>query len=349
MSRRKTIVSLFLLSLFITASLPPFTSAPSYAGIATKTQIPEFFAVTQWVNSKEPVTRKSLEGKVAVIAFWNFSCIECLKQMAYLAQWRTRYEENRFQVITLHTPQYSFEKFSENVERAIGKLGVSLPVGLDPEGLMWQAYNRPEKPVYYVVDGRGRIRAKSPQNPDYAQEEAVIQDLLREQGEEITQEIQSKPKRKADSTGKILFGFRDLSKYGNEIKPRAETPMILKKPADLKTGFFYLSGKWSFQEEKAIALNKGCELAIPFRGSRVLLIAGSPRNNNLRLQIVIDGKALTKQTLGRNAKIDRGDGYLEINDDGPYETAKNLDPASEHLLEVVFEDPDAQIYGVEFD
>ena len=349
-TRTKVLVSLFLLSLFLLDGLPPFLPGPLSAGLATKTQIPDFFAVTHWLNPETPVTRKSLEGNVVIITFWNFSCLRCIKQMTFLAAWQKKYAEKHFQVITLHTPHYRFEKFPENVEQAIKKLGFPFPVGLDPEGLMWQAYNRPPRPVYYMVDRRGRIRATSPENPDYAKEEAVLQDLLREQGEEITDEIDVKPKKNKEVTGEILFGFRDLSRYGNETKPRAEVPLNFQKPANLKTGFFYLSGKWSIGDETATALKKGCELAIPFQGARVFLIAGSLRDNISRAQIVIDGKALEKSILGRDTKIENGDGYLEFKDDGPYEVAKNLGGSSDrHLLEITFEDPDALLYAAEFD
>ena len=347
---RNSFVTLFLLGGFILAGTFLFLPKPCRAGLSTKNQIPEFFGISRWLNRKTPLTRKSLEGKVAIVSFWNYSCLECLKQMSYLAMWQSKYEDYPFRVVTIHTPRYEFEKAPENVEQAVKKLEILLPVALDPDGVMWRAYNRPAKPVYFIADGRGRIRHISPEKPDYAKEEAVIQDLLREMGKEVMEEIKMDPKKPgADGSPEILFGFRDLSHYGNETRPQADMPLTFIKPAELKSGFYYLSGKWSFEGDAAVALKKGCELAIPFRGSRVFIIAGSLRNNPVPVQVVLDGKALTKQILGRDAKLQKEDGYLQINDDGPYEVVKGLDPAEPHVIELVFEDPDTRVYAAVFD
>ena len=319
------------------------------AKLATKTQMPEFFPDTQWLNTN-PLTRKDLEGRVVLITFWNYTSVPCLKQLARLKTWQTRYLENHFQVIAIHTPYYSFEKFPENVQNAVKKLGISLPVAVDSEGLLWQAYNRPAKPGYFIVDGRGRIRARSPEKPEEAKEKAVLEDLLREQGETLSEETAPvKEIKESTATGEITFGSRRLSRFGNETRPRAEIPFSFKLPADLKTGFFYLSGAWTLEDEKAVALQKGSSLTIPFQGSRVFLIAGSPRNNPLRARIRIDGQPLTKKTLGLDAKLESGAGIVEIKDDRLYEAAANLKPGSDHRLEVTLEDPDAFLYAAVFE
>ncbi len=143
--------------------------------------MPELTGAVAWINSP-PLTRDSLRGKVVLIDFWTYSCINCLRALPYVEAWAAKYKDAGLVVIGVHTPEFAFEKEQSNVEKAVRDLKVTYPVAVDSDYKIWQAFNNEYWPAHYFIDGKGRIRYHHFGEGEYEQSERVIQQLLKENG-----------------------------------------------------------------------------------------------------------------------------------------------------------------------
>ncbi len=144
-------------------------------------QAPELSGAIAWLNSA-PLTREKLRGKVVLIDFWTYSCINCLRSLPYIEAWAQKYKDKGLVVIGVHTPEFAFEKDPANVAKAVRELGVTYPVAVDSRYAIWNAFNNQYWPAHYLIDGTGKIRHTHFGEGDYDQTERMIQDLLVEAG-----------------------------------------------------------------------------------------------------------------------------------------------------------------------
>src|SRR6202044_3109401 len=138
-------------------ALVPVTAAEAQPALGDEGPMPELSGANGWINSP-PLTTKSLRGKVVVIDFWTYSCINCLRALPYVEGWAEKYKDSGLVVIGVHTPEFAFEKERANVEKAVRDLKISYPVAIDSNYKIWQAFNNEYWPAHYFIDGKGRIR-----------------------------------------------------------------------------------------------------------------------------------------------------------------------------------------------
>jgi thiol-disulfide isomerase/thioredoxin len=143
--------------------------------------MPELAGAIGWLNSP-PLQRKSLRGKIVLIDFWTYTCINSLRPLPYVKSWHTKYKDAGLVVIGVHTPEFSFEKNRENVEEATTALNVGYPVAIDSEYRIWQAFKNEYWPAQYLIDGKGRIRYRHSGEGEYVELERIVQKLLKENG-----------------------------------------------------------------------------------------------------------------------------------------------------------------------
>ena len=143
--------------------------------------MPELNGAVAWLNSA-PLTSESLRGKVVLIDFWTYSCINCLRALPYMEAWSAKYKDAGLVVIGVHTPEFAFEKEHTNVQKAVRDLKVNYPVAIDSDYKIWQAFNNQYWPAHYFIDGKGRIRYHHFGEGEYDESERVIQQLLKENG-----------------------------------------------------------------------------------------------------------------------------------------------------------------------
>ncbi|MEM5430259.1 thioredoxin family protein [Cupriavidus oxalaticus] len=148
-------------------------SAPAANGSAA----PEFAGITQWLNSP-PLSMQALRGKVVLVDFWTYSCVNCLNTLPHVKRWHDKYKDQGLVVVGVHTPEYGFEKSTANVQEAIKRLGVRYPVAQDNRYATWSAFQNQYWPALYLIDADGRIVYQHFGEGNYAETEAAIQKLL---------------------------------------------------------------------------------------------------------------------------------------------------------------------------
>src|SRR3984885_4687279 len=146
--------------------------------------MPDLSGAVAWLNSP-PLSAKSLKGKVVLIDFWTYSCINCLRALPYVEGWAAKYKDAGLVVIGVHTPEFAFEKERSNVEKAVRDLKVSYPVAIDSDYAIWKAFNNEYWPAHYFIDGKGRIRYHHFGEGEYGESEQVIRELLKENGAQL--------------------------------------------------------------------------------------------------------------------------------------------------------------------
>src|SRR5271167_1818561 len=179
--RRSLEVALILgVVIVILHSQKPVVSTAS-AALLDEGPMPDLGGAVGWLNSA-PRNRKSLRGKVVLVNFWTYTCINSLRPLPYVKTWATKYKDAGFVVIGAHTPEFSFEHEPMNVENAVRTLNVTFPVAIDSNYRIWQSFNNQAWPAQYLVDAKGRIRYHHFGEGDYGEIERVIQELLGENG-----------------------------------------------------------------------------------------------------------------------------------------------------------------------
>ncbi|MCX4163560.1 MULTISPECIES: thioredoxin family protein [Paraburkholderia] len=157
------------------------TAATGTAGVAephkSGSAAPEFTGISTWLNS-DPLTIQKLRGKVVLVDFWTYTCINCINTLPYVKSWNQKYKDQGLVVVGVHTPEYPFERDTDNVKTAIKRFGITYPVAQDNQYATWRAYDNQYWPAFYLIDKKGQVVYTHFGEGDYAQTEAAIQALL---------------------------------------------------------------------------------------------------------------------------------------------------------------------------
>src|SRR5450830_242251 len=146
---------------------------------ASERPMPSLAGALEWLNS-EPLSRESLRGKVVLVDFWTYECINCLHTLPYVNQWAKKYAQDGLVVIGVHTPEYAEEKIPANVRQQVRRLGIGYPVAIDSNYSIWRAFDNQYWPAHYLIDAKGQVRYSHFGEGAYAEQEKVIQALLDE-------------------------------------------------------------------------------------------------------------------------------------------------------------------------
>ncbi len=193
--------------------------------------MPDLSGAVAWLNSP-PLSSNALKGKVVLIDFWTYSCINCLRALPYVEGWAAKYKDAGLVVIGVHTPEFAFEKERSNVEKAVRDLKVTYPVAIDSDYTIWKAFNNEYWPAHYFIDGKGRIRYHHFGEGEYDESERVIRELLKENGAQLA------------SSGDLA-----VSGAGAEAAPRCECALTgnLRRLPSRRTLRFHRGNRAGFQ------------------------------------------------------------------------------------------------------
>jgi cytochrome c biogenesis protein CcdA/thiol-disulfide isomerase/thioredoxin len=243
---------------------------------------PEFRGITGWLNSI-PLTLERLSGQVVLIDFWTYSCINCLRTLPYISDWHTRYRDRGLRIIGVHSPEFAFERVPANVRENAEKLGVEYPIALDNDFATWQAWHNQYWPAKYLIDRKGRVRYYHFGEGEYAETERAIRELL------DTDLPPALGAREAEFDGLLVtpetyLGYRRLARYGGE----AVVPGVgraYRLPSRLYAGEFAFGGRWTVEEERAVA-GRDARLRLSYRARDAFLVL----SGRGAVEVLVDGK-----------------------------------------------------------
>ncbi len=234
---------------------------------------PELTGITGWLNT-EPLSLADLRGKVVLLDFWTYSCINCQRTLPYLTGWDAAYRDDGLVVLGVHSPEFAFEQVEANVADNAARLGVEYPIALDNDFTTWRAYDQRYWPAHYLIDQGGTVRQVHYGEGRYAETEALIQQLLDQPVTATAETAQpGTPRLTADRTPETYLG---ASRMGPHTNPQiaygsAEEYTLDPQPSQAT---FSLGGTWDVQPEYAEAV-ADAQLALTFHASTVhLVLAG---------------------------------------------------------------------------
>ncbi len=252
-----------------------------------ETKAPEFVGITDWIDAK-PITLHSLRGKVVLIDFWDYSCINCIRTIPHIERLHNEYGSQGLTVIGIHTPEFSFEHERDNVKKAISRFGITYPVAMDNDYKTWRAYDNKYWPTSYVVDKEGIIRYTHIGEGKYLELENKIR---KELGLEPLEQSESELKR-LPTTGEIYLGSARATNYAEEstLQPHSVHAYSLKTP--LKDDEVGLQGLFRVSAENVTSAGSNCSISVNFLGNRVFMVLSGTSQEPITL--LLDGKPVPK-------------------------------------------------------
>jgi cytochrome c biogenesis protein CcdA/thiol-disulfide isomerase/thioredoxin len=301
---------------------------------------PEFTDTEDWFNTPgdKPLTMKGLRGKVVLIDFWTYSCINCIRTLPYLNAWNKRYAKDGLVIVGVHTPEFPFEREASNVEEAIKTEGIEYPVVQDNESGTWNAYGNLYWPAEYFVDAKGEVRYAHFGEGEYSEKEAVIRELLTEAGHDPGKDRADAHGMAAEptvTTPESYLGAERAENFTNGLIKTGRQSFTLTKPSENELSY---GGEWSIGTQPVTA-GKGAQLDLNFGARRVYLVLGSPGKPR-RVKVMLDGKPIAPADDGSDVH----NGYVTVTDERLYNLVE-LPKVEHHVLELV---PEAGVQGYAF-
>jgi thiol-disulfide isomerase/thioredoxin len=255
---------------------------------------PEFAQITGYINTphNSPITLSSLKGKVVLVDFWTYSCINCIRTIPYLNDWDQKYAGNGLVIVGVHSPEFEFEKNYDNVKTAVQRLGITYPVVLDSDHGTWNAYGNQYWPRHYLIDAQGYIRDNHIGEGGYEQTEKTIQSLLAERAahiglKQISFSTKSTPVIRPQSmqyvdlnqstTSEIYLGYdKARAPIGNPegFKPDQIVSYSISSDMSLKPGIVYLHGSWKNNPDNIELQSNTGRIALIYYAKSVNMVAG---------------------------------------------------------------------------
>jgi cytochrome c biogenesis protein CcdA/thiol-disulfide isomerase/thioredoxin len=269
----------------------PRAGAPAGAKLRSYGNAPEFTGTQRWFNTPgdQPLTLAGLRGRVVLIDFWTYTCINCIRTQPYLKAWDARYRDQGLTIVGVHSPEFSFERDAGNVERAIASSDLRYPVAQDNELATWRAWGNQYWPAEYLIDARGRVRYASFGEGDYDKTEAAIRSLLAEAGAHPTAKAAPKgaitPSQQA--TPETYLGSERAQGIQPAPQPGTHAYEAIR-PADLALNQFTLGGTWDVGAQKATA-GPGATLTAHVQAKDVYLVLSPPAHGPGRVLVRVDG------------------------------------------------------------
>jgi cytochrome c biogenesis protein CcdA/thiol-disulfide isomerase/thioredoxin len=280
------------------AALPPPRNRGAGSGLPVLGAAPEFVDNQRWFNTPgdRPLTLRSLRGRVVLVDFWTYSCINCLRTLPYLTAWDERYRKDGLTIVGVHSPEFPFEKDAGNVEEAIVRNGIEYPVAQDNDLATWAAYGNQYWPAEYFVDARGRVRYAHFGEGSYGEKERVIRELLADAGHPARgggPPIHALAPSAGVTTPETYLGAARAERFTNPmLSPGLHS---FRSPPSPGPDEFAYSGRWRISLDSATAA--GGSLDLDFGARRVYLVLGSPGGSR-RVRVLLDGHPISAGLAG---------------------------------------------------
>ncbi len=316
-------------------------------------QLPPLDGAVQWLNS-EPLTAEALKGKVVLVDFWTYSCINCLRTLPYVKAWAEKYRDQGLVVIGVHAPEFAFERDVNNVTKAMKDLGITYPVAIDNNYKIWRAFNNQYWPAHYFADAKGQIRYHHFGEGDYAESERVIQQLLREAGatkvaggliEADAKGIQAAPDMNEVQSPETYLGFQRAENF--VTTGTLGTDKVVNYPAagNLALNNWTLEGPWNVGGQQATLAAANGKIVYRFHARDLHLVLGPGADGKpVRFKVSIDGQA-PGDAHGTDVAPD---GSGTVTEQRLYQLVRQPGAVKDRTFTIEFLDPQVAAYAFTF-
>ncbi|HEY4842323.1 MAG TPA: cytochrome c biogenesis protein DipZ [Terriglobales bacterium] len=331
----------------------PVNAAESRPILADEGPMPDLTGAVAWLNSA-PLTRDSLRGKVVLIDFWTYSCINCLRALPYVEGWAAKYKDAGLVVIGVHTPEFAFEKERANVEKAVRDLKISYPVAIDSDYKIWQAFNNEYWPAHYFIDGKGRIRYHHFGEGQYDESERVIQQLLKENGAVSLAEgvlsvsgngAEAAPDKGNSRSPETYIGYHRAEHFAAAEPIAQDSRKVYTLRPRLSLNQWGLAGTWKVSAESAVLQTTSGKIVFRFHARDLHLVLGPTMDGKpVRFTVKLDGTA-----PGEDHGSDTdASGAGTVQDHRLYQLIRQKGPVEDRTFEIEFLDPGVQAFAFTF-
>ncbi len=302
---------------------------------------PEFVAGGKWFNSPA-LSIKSLRGKVVIVDFWTYTCINCIRTLPYTKAWYAKYKDKGLVIVGVHTPEFEFEKNADNVGKAIKDFGITYPVMQDNDYATWNAYTNQYWPAEYFIDKNGKIRFTHFGEGNYNESEGYIQTLLAETGVTDQPKIDNAEYHVYSQTPETYVGYNRMAGLVSAENVQPDKTTSYTAPASVPSNTFALGGAWNVGAERTMP-SAGATLIYHFSAKNAYLVM-RPHTAGVsgKLKVTLDGT-----DVSGSAGVDVKDGIVTVDTDRLY-TLITLSQPGDHILKLEFLDGNLELYAFTF-
>ncbi len=307
---------------------------------------PDIQTQGKWFNlpsGTDSLNLSELKGKVVLIDFWTYSCINCQRTLPYLKTWWEKYEDKGLVIIGVHSPEFEFEKNPENVQEAIEDFEIKYPVVQDNDFKTWRAYENRYWPAKYLIDKDGFIRYTHFGEGKYDETENTIQELLAESGSDVSKiNVNNPTYERNKKTPETYFGHARIENFASPENVLEDATMQYSFPENLPEDFWALEGNWEVRDEYIVP-SKGAKLRMNFQAEKVFMVARTVSKDSSVSEVTL---TIDQNAIMNNAQ-DVKENTLRIEKDKLYEIVDIKTP-SRHTLELEFTDANVELYTFTF-
>jgi thiol-disulfide isomerase/thioredoxin len=325
----------------------------SHPSLDDEGRMPDFDGAVAWLNTP-PLDGKSLRGKVVLVNFWTYSCINSLRALPYMKSWAAKYKEDGLVAIGVHTPEFPFEKESVNVGGALRDYKVTYPVALDSNYAVWQAFNNEYWPAFYFIDRKGRIRYHQFGEGDYDKSERVIQELLKEDGATgISSSIvsvsasgaEAAPDLQDAQSPETYIGYQQAERFVSSERVNHDHPRTYSPPLRLSLNEWGLEGPWNIDSRSGVLQALPGKIVFRFHSRDLHLVLGPSKDRKpIRFRVSLDGAG-----PGSDSGTDvTADGTGEVREYRLYQLIRQKGSVKDRTFEIEFLDPGVQAFSFTF-
>lgn len=308
-------------------------------GLSRPYPAPEFTGIQEWMNSP-PLTMQGLHGKVVLIDFWTYSCINCVRTLPYVTSWDKKYRDKGLVIVGVHAPEFEFEKKVDNIKAAIARHSIAYPVAVDNNLSTWLAFRNRYWPAHYLIDREGNIVYTHFGEGNYDITENNIRYLLG-----LKDKAEAMPEVATTSLGQTpetYLGYARAERFAGKPDLQEDGVATYQPPRFLPISQWSLAGKWKAGPQKSVALEKGASLQLNFRSKKVFLVMGTESGKPASVLLKLNGEA-----PGTASGKDVPDGTVTIRGHTLYELINQTETANS-LLEITAQEPGIEVYAFTF-
>jgi cytochrome c biogenesis protein CcdA/thiol-disulfide isomerase/thioredoxin len=315
--------------------------------------LPDLSGATAWINSPL-LTPASLQGKVVLVDFWTYSCINCLRTLPYIKAWNDKYKDSGLVIIGVHTPEFPFEKDEDNVRKAVHDLGLSYPVAMDNNYRIWQSFNNEYWPADYFIDSTGRVRFHHFGEGGYEEAEQWIRTLLEEASHQplpgAATQVAATGTGQSSNTNEVkspetYIGYERAQSFDSPGGLKHDEPQVYRAPAQLALNQWALVGKWGDEGQLATLLSPTGSILFRFHARDLHLVLGPTADGQpVRFRVTLDGKA-----PGANHGMDTdAEGYGTVTGNRLYQLIRQQGGIKDRTFRIDFLVAGVQAYSFTF-